>query len=96
LAALRFLRGTPLDPFGHTADRRAERRLVRDYEALVLQLIDGLSRERHSLAVDIAAVPERIRGYGHVKRATLAEARARQAALVEALRAERVTRAAAE
>ena len=83
LKRLKRLRGTAFDPFGRSAERRAERRLVTDYEALVAELAAGLSPRNHALAVELASVPERIRGFGHVKARHLADARARWATLLE-------------
>jgi indolepyruvate ferredoxin oxidoreductase len=77
LAAMRRLRGSALDPFGHTAERRLERQLVSDYEAMLVDLLPVLSAANHVLALDMARVPERIRGFGHVKLANVATARAR-------------------
>ncbi len=83
LAKARRLRGSALDPFGHTAERKLERRLVRDYEAIVDELLARLNAGNRALAVAIASVPERIRGYGHVKLANVATARARWAELLD-------------
>ena len=85
LARLRGLRGTPLDPFGYSADRRLERELVRDYEARIDELIGELSPENHSLVLAIASIPEGIRGYGHVKRAHVEAAREKETELLQAL-----------
>ena len=74
LAALKGLRGTPLDPFGLTAERRIERELAARYRTNVERLIAELTPQNHSLAVEIAAVPEKIRGYGHIKQRHLAAA----------------------
>lgn len=82
LAKLKFLRGGRLDPFGHTAERVGERQLITDYEATVQLLLDGLDDHRLALAVEIASIPEHIRGYGHVKEAHLEKAKAREAALL--------------
>jgi indolepyruvate ferredoxin oxidoreductase len=79
LAALKFLRGTPFDPFGMTADRRLERRLLAEYLADIDALCAALDARTHPVAVAIAALPERIRGFGHVKRAA-AEAAGRERA----------------
>jgi indolepyruvate ferredoxin oxidoreductase len=89
LAKLKFLRGTPLDPFGHTEERRIERRLIDEYEALVDELIAGIAHENHAIAVELARIPEQIRGFGHVKAANLAQARARHAKLLDAFRSPR-------
>jgi indolepyruvate ferredoxin oxidoreductase len=67
LAKLKFLRGGPLDIFGRTEERRTERALIGEYEALVRELISGLTRERLPLAIELANLPDEIRGYGHVK-----------------------------
>ncbi|MGQ0663693.1 MAG: DUF6537 domain-containing protein, partial [Pseudomonadota bacterium] len=55
--AVKLLRGTALDIFGYSEDRRTERRLIRDYEALVAELIDRLSPDNHGLAVALAETP---------------------------------------
>ncbi len=86
LTKLKGLRGTWLDPFGRTAERRAERRLIADYEAAVRALIEGLDPENHDLAVEIAAIPDDIRGYGQVKEAGMAAAAGRQAELMHLFR----------
>jgi indolepyruvate ferredoxin oxidoreductase len=81
LASLRGLRGTPFDPFGHTTERRIERALVRDYEALVDALLARLDADRLAAACALAATPEAIRGYGHVKMRHLVQAKRREWAL---------------
>ena len=82
LARGKVLRGTPFDPFGRTEERRLERRLVDEYETRVGELLAGLAQERLAVAVAIASVPASIRGYGHVKLASLAIARAREKELL--------------
>jgi indolepyruvate ferredoxin oxidoreductase len=86
LAAGKVLRGTPLDPFGHTFERRTEQRLIVDYESVVDELTGGLDADNHALAVEIACVPEKIRGFGHVKVRHLAEAKRCEADLLAAWR----------
>jgi indolepyruvate ferredoxin oxidoreductase len=81
LAKLRFLRGTPLDVFGRTEERKMERQLIRDYEQAVADLLAGLTGQNHRYAVEIASIPEHIRGYGHVKQRHLADAKANEEAL---------------
>ena len=76
LAKGRRLRGTALDVFGRTAERRTERALRDEYLAIVASLLPDLDASRLPLALRIAAVPERIRGFGHVKLAAIATARA--------------------
>jgi indolepyruvate ferredoxin oxidoreductase len=91
LAKLKGLRGTVLDPFGYTAERRTERQLVRDYEALVDEMIAQLTPDNHHLAVGLAVIPEKIRGFGPVKMRHLKAAKADEAALLEQFRAGTVT-----
>ena len=86
LASLRFLRNTPLDPFARTAERRSERALIADYEATMEDLLDRLSPETLPVAVALAALPERIRGFGHVKERSMRLAEAERARLQERLR----------
>ncbi len=67
LAKMKGLRRGPLDPFGRTEERRAERQLITEYERLVGDLLSGLTHDNHALAVEIAELPLAIRGFGHVK-----------------------------
>ncbi|RAK62867.1 indolepyruvate ferredoxin oxidoreductase family protein [Phenylobacterium kunshanense] len=76
LAKLKGLRGGPLDVFGMTAERKMERQLVRDFEVQVDRLAAGLTPGRLPLAVQIAEVPQAIRGFGHVKEASVGPAKA--------------------
>ena len=87
LAKLKVLRGTPLDPFGRSTERHTERRLIADYEAMLDEVLTKLSPENHHLAVGLAAIPEKIRGFGHVKQQHLVAAKADAAALLERFRA---------
>ena len=82
LARLRFLRGTAFDPFGRTAERKLERRLIVDYEQLLAELCRDLTPTRHALAVEIASLPEHIRGFGHVKLRHLQAVRKKEAELL--------------
>jgi indolepyruvate ferredoxin oxidoreductase len=82
LAKLKGLRGTALDVFGYSAERRTERRLVDDYRRTIEELLGTLTADRIALAAEIASIPEHIRGYGPVKQRHLAEASARQAELM--------------
>jgi indolepyruvate ferredoxin oxidoreductase len=81
LAGLRFLRGTPFDPFGWTAERRLERRLVEEYFGLVRRLCDGLDAGRLPIAIELAEQPLAFRGFGFVKAQAIDETRQRQRAL---------------
>ena len=82
LAAGRRLRGTPFDPFGRTQVRRTERSLVGEYRAVVGQLLSGLTAANHSLAVEIAGLPDLVRGYEEVKLGNVAAYRDRSAELL--------------
>ena len=86
LARFKRLRGTPLDVFGYTHERRTERRLVAEYEATVRELAAGLGHENHALACEIAGLPERVRGFGHVKSRSVEEFRRHNAELLERFR----------
>ena len=83
MAKLKGLRGTPLDVFGKTEERRLERQLISDYEALIDDLLATLSAEKLELAVKLARLPESIRGYGHVKLANVVTVRAQQKELLD-------------
>src|SRR5467141_1255801 len=95
LAKLKGLRGTPFDVFGMSEERKTERRLIGEYEATVAELLEHLDGESQKLAVEIASVPEHIRGFGHVKRRHLGEAKKKEAELIAAFRASRPSARAA-
>jgi indolepyruvate ferredoxin oxidoreductase len=86
LAKLKFLRGTALDPFGRTAERRVERALIGEFEQLVDEILGRLNADNHGVAIDLARLPLEIRGYGHVKAANLARVRPRRDELLARLR----------
>jgi len=83
LARLKGLRGTWADPFGKSAERRRERALIGWYEDIVERLLGSLDAANHAVAVEIAGLPEHIRGYGHVKDAHLARVEVEEKALWE-------------
>jgi len=83
LAKFRFLRGTPLDPFGYGHDRCVERQLITDYEKTVDELLARLKPTNYRTAVAIAALPEQIRGYGPVKERAIAKVRQQEKLLRE-------------
>jgi indolepyruvate ferredoxin oxidoreductase len=87
LAKFKSLRGTPLDPFGYTAERRGERKLIADYEALLGTIIAELTPANYQTAVALAAIPETIRGFGPVKQRNIAASKAEESALYEHFRA---------
>jgi len=82
LAAFRWLRATPLDPFGQTRERKMERRLIRDYQETMATLIKSLSPENYRIAIQVASVPGQVRGYGHVKQRNVELAREEQMILL--------------
>ncbi|MBI1396550.1 MAG: indolepyruvate ferredoxin oxidoreductase family protein [Betaproteobacteria bacterium] len=77
LAKFRFLRGGALDPFGRTEERRMERQLITDYEATVGKILNTLDAETLPVAVELASLPQKIRGFGHVKEAAVQTVKAR-------------------
>jgi indolepyruvate ferredoxin oxidoreductase len=82
LARLRPLRGTALDVFGYTQERRMERRLILEYEAILRELAGSLEPGNHALAIEIASLPAKIRGFGHVKARNAETAKACEAELL--------------
>ncbi|MEJ1969454.1 MAG: indolepyruvate ferredoxin oxidoreductase family protein [Rhizomicrobium sp.] len=91
LARLKFLRGTPFDIFGYTAERRTERRLIDDYERALREALPRLSTENVDAAVALAEIPQAIRGYGHIKERSIARAMPQLAELSARLSDERST-----
>ncbi|MDP2747265.1 indolepyruvate ferredoxin oxidoreductase family protein [Pseudomonas sp.] len=75
LAKFKALRGTPLDPFGYSAERKLELQLIEDYERSVDYLLKQLNADNYRSAVALAELPEQIRGYGHVKEQSLVKVR---------------------
>ena len=81
LAKLKGLRGTALDVFGYSADRKLERDLIVAYEKDVATALGRLSPVTLDTAVEILSLPDRIRGYGPVKEKAVQEAKARHTQL---------------
>ncbi|MBL8532290.1 MAG: indolepyruvate ferredoxin oxidoreductase family protein, partial [Betaproteobacteria bacterium] len=81
LARLRFLRGSALDIFGYTQERKTERALIGEYESSIREILGRLDHSNHGLAVQIASIPDEIRGFGHVKERNLEAARKKQVEL---------------
>ena len=84
LKHLKGLRGTAFDVFGNTEERRTERALIGEYQASIDQVLAKLNADNHALALDIARVPEQIKGFGHVKARHLAAVRGKWASLMSA------------
>ncbi|MGQ0485693.1 MAG: indolepyruvate ferredoxin oxidoreductase family protein, partial [Hyphomicrobiales bacterium] len=82
LARMKGLRGTALDPFGYTAERRRERALIAAYKETIATLLPPLAAANHGLAVEIASIPELIRGFGYVKEDSIRRARSRETDLL--------------
>jgi indolepyruvate ferredoxin oxidoreductase len=87
LTKFRHLRGGALDPFARSHDRKLDRQLIADYEQLIDEMLRGLELANHETAVELAALPEQIRGFGHVRERYLAQAKKREAALLAAFQA---------
>jgi indolepyruvate ferredoxin oxidoreductase len=87
LAKFKGLRGSALDVFGYTAERKMERALIGEYRQTVGSLLSKLSNDNMAQAVAIASIPEDIRGYGHVKERHLKAAKEKEAALLSAFNA---------
>ncbi len=86
LARMKRLRGTWLDLAGKTAERKMERQLLKDYEALIAEILASLTPANHAEAVALLEIPEQIRGFGHVKEASVRKAKAAEARLLAAFR----------
>ena len=96
LASMKWARGTVWDPFGWTRERQAERALIESYFERMTEVAAGLDPKNHAAAVDIACVPEQIRGYGHVKERALARAGSLEAQALALYRNPAAGRLAAE
>ncbi len=86
LAKMKGLRGGALDPFARSADRKLDRALINEYEAVIEEIVTRLDSANHETAIELAGLPEDIRGFGHVRERHVETARKRQAELLEALR----------
>jgi len=82
LKSLRGLRGTALDVFGYTGERRTERALIAEYEETVGRVLAGLTPHNHAIALELLSLPEEIRGFGHIKMASVVAARKKRDALL--------------
>ena len=87
LARLKVLRGTPLDPFGRAAERRMERALIRQYEADMKEVLAKVTPDTHDIAVALAELPLKIRGFGPVKAANEAKVAKEREDLLASFRA---------
>ena len=85
LARMKRLRGTRFDLFGYSAERKLERKMISDYEALLQDFMLRLRPETYETAVALASLPEQIRGFGPIKLASIEQVRGREKELLEAL-----------
>ncbi len=81
LAKFKGLRGTRLDVFGHTEERKTERALIGEYMQHIDRVLQGLDAQTHAHALDVARVPDNIKGFGHVKERNIQAARSLWASL---------------
>ncbi|MBC8257472.1 MAG: indolepyruvate ferredoxin oxidoreductase family protein [SAR324 cluster bacterium] len=86
LTHFKFLRGTAFDPFAKTKERRMERKLILDYELTVKELLRGLTKKNHHTALEIAKIPEQIRGFDLVKQRYVEDAKLAEQKLLEQFR----------
>jgi indolepyruvate ferredoxin oxidoreductase len=86
LARMRGLRGTRFDIFGRSQERRAERQLIGEYQAMVEEILARLSPANHAIAVELAALPLEIRGFGHIKQANIVRVKPKEEALLTRFR----------
>jgi indolepyruvate ferredoxin oxidoreductase len=94
LAGMKWLRHTAFDPFGYTEERKTERQLIREYESDIEDCLKTVSKDSYKVAVSLAALPEKIRGFGHVKEANVAVYGEEREALLRELRGEKLAQAA--
>ena len=83
LSKLKFLRGTIIDPVGKTKERKMERFLISQYKEDMNKILEEVNSKNLSLAVQIASIPEMIRGYGHVKEEHMKKASLKRSQLLE-------------
>jgi len=95
LAKLKGLRGTAFDVFGYGEDRKLERRLITEYEARIAGILERLDPVTHATAVELASLPEHIRGFGPVKTEHLKKIQPREQELLAQLRGDAARQAAA-
>jgi indolepyruvate ferredoxin oxidoreductase len=82
LAKCKGLRGGAFDIFGYTEERKMERALIAEYRQMIDGLLAGLNADNHALAVELANLPEQVRGFGHVKEKAVSQFHAEKARLL--------------
>lgn len=91
LAKFKFLRGTFLDIFGFTSERRMERKLITNYEQDVIDTLSNVSENTYETAVKLLNLPEHIRGYGHVKLKSIDNYREKRKSLINEIKGAKIT-----
>lgn len=86
LSKLKFLRETALDPFGYSKERKMERQLLYEYEQTVEDILEGLHNHNYEIAIEVLSLPEKIRGFGHIKEQNCIDAKRREEQLMAAFR----------
>ena len=92
---MKFLRGTVFDVFGWTAERKMERQLIDDYHSLVEEIADTVDQTNIDVAKKLLSLPEDIRGFGHVKEASVIQVKQSWQVLLDEYRARGAVRKAA-
>ena len=87
LKHFKFLRGSKADPFGYMQERRVERELLKEYETMLAEFAVSLTADKLDIAVELAALPEFIRGFGAIKLAGIAQAKTKRDGLLQKLKA---------
>ncbi|WXL24671.1 indolepyruvate ferredoxin oxidoreductase family protein [Ectopseudomonas mendocina] len=90
LAKFKFLRGSMLDPFGYSEERKQERELIAEYENNLSFILRHLKADNYGAAVELASLPEQVRGYGHVKQRSVEKARGQAAELKASMQVQKV------
>lgn len=83
LSKFSFLRGTKFDPFGYSSDRKLDRDLISRYEDLLNFLIEKTNRENFTIAVELASLPDGIRGFGLIRHRFASRVKEQQELLME-------------
>jgi len=86
LSKFKFLRGTTFDLFGYTAERKMERQLLMEYENTIDDVLEGLAENNYNIAVEVLSLPEKIRGFGHVKERNRVQAKREEEQLMAEFR----------
>lgn len=84
LLAMKRLRGTRFDPFGHAEVRKVEREMVPEFESAIDTIVGGLTAQNHATAIEIANLPDQVRGYEDIKLRRAATYRAELASRLDA------------